>query len=80
MSELITAENIDLVIKKNREIKDEVLEQAIKLQTNPLIMKTASAPQMALWILQGFGLVQMPIEDNFWSGAIYVNLLCYLKT
>lgn len=73
MSELITAENIDLVIKKNREIKDEVLEQAIKLQTNPLIMKTASAPQMALWILQGFGLVQMPIEDNFWSGAIYVK-------
>lgn len=73
MSELITAENIDLVIKKNREIKDEVLEQAIKLQTNPLIMKTASAPQMALWILQGFGLVQMPIEDNFWSEAIYVK-------
>lgn len=73
MSELITAENIDLVIKKNREIKDEVLEQAIKLQTNPLIMKTASAPQMALWILQGFGLVQMPIEDKFWSGAIYVK-------
>ena len=28
---------------------------------------------MALWILQGFGLVQMPIEDKFWSGAIYVK-------
>lgn len=73
MSELITAENIDLVIKKNCEIKDEVLAQAIKLQTNPTIMRVASAPQLALLILQGFGLVQMPIEDKFWSGAIFVK-------
>ena len=73
MSELITAENLDLVIKKNREIKDEVLTQAIKFQTNPSIMKVASAPQLALIILQGFGLVQMPIEDKFWSGAIFVK-------
>lgn len=73
MSELITASNLDVVIKKNREIKDEVLSQAIKLQTNPLIMKVASAPQLAILILQRFGLVQMPIEDKFWSGAIYVK-------
>lgn len=73
MSELITAENLDLVIKKNREIKDEVLAQAFKLQTNPSIMKVASPPQLALIILQGFGLIQMPIEDKFWSGAIYVK-------
>lgn len=73
MSELITAENIDLVIKKNCEIKDVVLAQAIKLQTNPTIMRVASAPQLALLILQGFGLVQMPIEDKYWSGAIFVK-------
>ena len=73
MSELITASNLDVVIKKNREIKDEVLAQAIKLQTNPSIMKVASAPQLAILILQGFGLVQMPIEDKFLSGAIYVK-------
>ena len=41
MSELITAENLDLVIKKNREIKDEVLTQAIKFQTNPCINNLA---------------------------------------
>ena len=63
MSELITASNLDVVIKKNREIKDEVLAQAIMLQTNPSITRVASAPQLALLILQGFGLVQMPIED-----------------
>ena len=73
MSELITAENLDLVIKKNREIKEEVFAQAIKLQTTPSIMKMASVHQLALIILQGFGLIQMPIEDKFWSGALYVK-------
>lgn len=73
MSELITAQNLELVIKKNHEIKEEVLAQAIRLQTNPSIMKVASAPQLALLILQGFGLIQMPIEDKYWSGAIFVK-------
>jgi len=73
MSELITAQNLELVIEKNHEIKEEVLAQAIRLQTNPSIMKVASAPQFALLILQGFGLIQMPIEDKYWSGAIFVK-------
>lgn len=73
MSELITADNIDIVIKKNNEIKDEISMQAAKLQTNPAIMRITSAPQLALLILQNFGLVQMPIEDKFWSGAIYIK-------
>ena len=73
MSELITAQNLELVIEKNHEIKEEVLAQAIRLQTNPSIMKVASAPQLALLILQGFGLIQMPIEDKYWSGAIFVK-------
>ena len=73
MSELITAANIDLVIKKNNEIKDEVFMQIMKLQMNPEIMKVVSRPQLALLILQRFGLVQMPIEDKFWSGAIFVK-------
>jgi len=73
MSELITAANIDLVIKKNNEIRDEVLEQTMKVQLNPTIMKVASRPQLALLILQGFGLIQMPIEDKFLSGAIFVK-------
>lgn len=73
MNELITAENIDLVITKNTEIKDEITAQAMKLQTNHVIMKVASMPQLALLILQGFGLIQIPIEDKFWGGAIYVK-------
>lgn len=73
MSELITAANIDLVIKKNKEIKEQVLAQTMKLQMNPAIMTVASRPQLALLILQGFGLIQMPIEDKYWSGAIFVK-------
>lgn len=73
MSEIITAANIDLVIQKNREIADEVSLQALKLQTNTSIMQVSSMPQLALMILRRFGLVQMPIEDKYWSGAIYVK-------
>ena len=73
MSELITASNLDTVIRMNREIMAEVSTKAIKLQTNPSIMKVASVPQLALLILKGFGLVQMPIEDKFLSGAIFVK-------
>lgn len=73
MSEVITTENIDLVVKKNNEIRAEVLEQTMKFRMNPEIMKVASIPQLAFVILQGFGLIQMPIEDKFWSGAIYVK-------
>jgi hypothetical protein len=73
MSEIITASNIDVVIKMNEQIADEVSKQALKLQTNTSILRVASMPQLALTILQGFGLVQMPIEDKYWSGAIYVK-------
>ena len=38
MSELITSKNLDLVIKKNQEIKDEITAQAMKLQMNGTIM------------------------------------------
>lgn len=73
MSEIISASNIDLVIQKNKEIAEEVSAQALKLQTNTSIMRVASMPQLALLILQSFGLIQMPIEDKYWSGAIYVK-------
>ena len=73
MSEIITASNIDIVIEKNREIASEVAMQALRLQTNTSIMRVASMPQLALTILQGYGLIQIPIEDKYWSGAIYVK-------
>ena len=73
MSEFITASNIDQVIRKNREIAEEVSSLALTLRTNHSVMMVASVPQLALLILQGYGLVQIPIEDRYWSGAIYVK-------
>lgn len=37
------------------------LGQTMKIQMNPMIMKGASRPHLALLTLQGFGLIQMPI-------------------
>lgn len=73
MSEIITANNLDIVVEKNKEIKDDVLEKAIRLQENPLVMKVNSLPSLALLILNKYGLIQMPIEDKFLSGAIFVK-------
>jgi len=36
MSEIITAENIDTVVQRNKGIVDEVSAQALKLQRIPL--------------------------------------------
>ncbi len=73
MSELITASNIEKVVQKNKEISEEVSAQVDQLLSNDSLMKVASVPQLALQILRGYGLVQMPIEDKFLSGAIYVK-------
>lgn len=73
MSEWITAQNIDQVIKKNKEIKEEVLSEVLTFQKNQTAGRAVSMPQLAWMILEEFGLVQMPIEDKFWSGAIYVK-------
>ena len=51
MSEFITAENLDLIIKENCKIRDEVSEQVDKIKTNTEIMKMASVSQLALLIL-----------------------------
>lgn len=73
MSEFITSKNIDNVVKKNYEIKDEILDKVMFVKTNPEIMKISSMSQLGLLILQKFGLIQMPVDDKFWSGAIYVK-------
>ena len=73
MSEWITAENIDQVIQKNKEIKEEVLSEVLTFQRNQMAGRDVSMQQLAWMILEEFGLVQMPIEDKFWSGAIYVK-------
>ena len=73
MSELITSANIEEVIAKNIYIEPEISKQVITIQTNQSIMRVASVPQLALIILKSYGLIQLPIDDQFFSGAIYVK-------
>ena len=73
MSEIITAENIDLVIQKNLEIRDEVSACVASMRTDPHFIKEMPVPQLGIWILQEYGLIQIPVEDRYWSGAVYVR-------
>ncbi len=73
MSEIITSDNLDYVVKKNREIKDEMLSQTLKFRTNISIIRNSPSALYSLVILQRFGLLQIPIEDRYLSGAIFVK-------
>ena len=73
MSELITSNNLDAVVEKNTSIESEIEKQVLTIQTNQSIMRVASVPQLAFVILGTLGLIQMPVDDKFLSGAIYVK-------
>ena len=73
MSQRITAKNLELVITKNREIASEIDDyvNVVWKEHNP--NKITSSPQLAFDILYRYGLIQTPIEDPIWSGAIFVR-------
>ena len=73
MSERITAINLDEVIRKNEMIEDQMIQRTsiIWLRYNP--MQINSPVQLALQILKSYGLIQLPIENHYLSGAIFVR-------
>lgn len=73
MSEKIVAGNLDEVISKNAEICDEMREKAVLIRTNLNRMQISSSNRLAMQILKPYGLIQMPIDNPFWSGAIFVK-------
>lgn len=73
MNERITAENLDDVIQKNKEIIFEIEDSVRKVHTIFNKMNVCSPPYLALSLLRGKGLVQMPVDDMYLSGAIYVK-------
>ena len=73
MSEKIVAGNLDEVISKNAEIRDEMREKAVLIRTNLNRMQISSSNRLAMQILKPYGLIQMPIDNPFWSGAIFVK-------
>lgn len=73
MSQRITADELELVATKNREIASEIKEYAKTVWEEHNPNKIISSPQLALDILYKYGLIQTPIEDPYWSGAIFVR-------
>ena len=49
MSEKIVAGNLDEVINKNAEIRDEMREKALLIRTNLNRMQISSSNRLAMW-------------------------------
>lgn len=73
MSEKITAVNLDQVIQRNKEIKQEIERCTILVHTTFNRMQVSSPPQLAIQLLRTYGLIQMPVDNLYLSGAIYVR-------
>ena len=73
MSEKITAANLDTVIQKNKEINSEVMQcvRTIETKYNPMGMNSNAL--LSFQILKEEGLIQLPIENPHWCGAIFVR-------
>jgi hypothetical protein len=73
MSERIVANNLDEVINKNAAIRDEMIEKALLIRTKWNRMQISSSSQLAMQILKGYGLIQIPLDNQYFSGAIFVK-------
>ena len=73
MSEKITSSNLDSVIQKNREIREEIDRFSVLVRSNSALMEADSVPQLGLFILQKWGGILFPVEDPYWSGGIFVK-------
>ena len=72
MSDIITSKNLDEVIEKNLKIKDDVTYYKDRLLNDLNLNNAVKAEgKLAFQILKDKGLIQLPIEDKFWGGAIY---------
>lgn len=73
MSERITARNLPEVVARNREIHMEICQKANIIRTKFNTMQVNSAPQLAIQLLKNYGLIQIPIDNPYLSGAIFVR-------
>nr|WP_302660549.1 hypothetical protein [uncultured Clostridium sp.] len=74
MSEVITSDNLDDVIKKNTLIENEINSLKDSFYTTWNLSDGIKAEEkLAIKILKDRGLIQIPINDEYWGGAIFVN-------
>lgn len=72
VSDYITADNLELIVEHNEKIKNEVNNALIFLmQQFNMREGVKSEAKLAFKILKQYGLLQVPIENKYWSGAIY---------
>ena len=71
MSERITADNLDEVIKRNEVIEEQMKQSASLIWSKYNPMQINSPIQLALQILRPYGLIQLPIDNHYLSAAKY---------
>ena len=73
MSDYITSDRLDEIVQKNKAIKKEIDNKVNAFYQGPFYRCNHSFPQLGLDLLKERGLIQLPIDDNFWNGAIFVQ-------
>lgn len=73
MSDRITSKNLDDVVAKNNEIHDFLKEKVRDVWDLYNPTKIRNPVKLALQILQSYGLILFPVDDLFFSGAIYIK-------
>lgn len=73
MSEKITANNLDEVVKRNNEIKSETERFVLIIKTDCNKLSVQSTALLGIQLLKEHGLIMMPIDNPYLGGAIYVK-------
>lgn len=66
----ITSDVLDQTINRNKEIKQEIERMVHYVNTSYKEVNILSPEKQALQILKGHHLIQLPIKDEDWGGAI----------
>lgn len=73
MNEYITKENLDDVIASNKAIKAEIDALINYTISRYSSSNVKSNDALAYVILRDFRLIQFPIDDPYWGGAVYIK-------
>ena len=73
MSERITAANLDEVIGKNEIICEQINKNVNFIWSECNLIHLNSPVQLAWEILRSYGVIQLPIDNHYLSGAIFVR-------
>lgn len=73
MDNIITVDNLDDVVRRNKTIRVDLQQKAILVRTNWNSMQISDSTQFAMHILRMYGLIQLPIENHNWNGAIFIR-------